>query len=330
MQFDRDSGLILASSRLEMARVQALRFASRALFFLGLPGQSRIFGLVNALFSPQGLTVVWQDHQPFVYPSGDYYWDRLLDEQQSYEPEIDAFLLLASEVPFYFVDGGANYGFWASRVASGVYGSHRVMAIEPAQAAGAVLDVNLGRFDGPDVTVLQAALAEHSGEKVALFGRRHAGVSIFRSWNRSHSEVGTARTVTINQLFIEINIREQALPVIFKIDIEGSELVALKGATDAVNGHTVMILEDCSPSHASDALQFAKNELGMRLFLWVDGVFTELSDWGELEEAKKKTPWPQKSGVNVIATKSPLWLSLIWKVGAPPHGAGKNVDRQRG
>ncbi len=49
----------------------------------------------------------------FRYPSNDYYWNRLLDAGWHYEPEIDSVLRKFANLPFVFIDLGANFGFWS-------------------------------------------------------------------------------------------------------------------------------------------------------------------------------------------------------------------------
>src|SRR4029078_10363103 len=96
----------------------------------------------------------------------------LLDRSFVYEGEIERFLRSVADVDYHFVDGGANFGFWAVLVSSRPFGSHPVIAIEASSANAARLarnaELNDGRFK-----VLRRAIGATTGNQVWLSGAKH-------------------------------------------------------------------------------------------------------------------------------------------------------------
>lgn len=128
------------------------------------------------------------------------------------------------------VDGGANLGYWSLVAAHLVGPSGRVFAFEPVPATADALERNLAASGAGGVRVTRAALAARPGElefhlysddpcagnsSVAVVPGLHATGHI------------TAPAVTLDAFLAE----EGAAPVLVKLDVEGSETSALRGAT---------------------------------------------------------------------------------------------------
>jgi hypothetical protein len=68
----------------------------------------------------------------FAFDLRDPYWARLLASGFTYEPEIEDVLRAFADLPYTFVDAGANLGYWSVLATSLELGAHRSIAIEAA------------------------------------------------------------------------------------------------------------------------------------------------------------------------------------------------------
>ncbi|MFN3875256.1 MAG: FkbM family methyltransferase [Flavobacteriales bacterium] len=129
-----------------------------------------------------------------------------------------------------FIDGGANIGY-ITAVAHGLVGPQgKVAAFEPSRRCLAQLHAHNPVLP-PGITLLPMALAERSGTYPfmdtpraishgfsVLFYQRQAGPD---------DEVYEVETITLDDAFGRLGIRRAAC---IKLDIEGAELAALRGA----------------------------------------------------------------------------------------------------
>lgn len=309
--FDRQSKKLTARSFKAWLQVRCIQVSSKALAPVGYVGISRVHGAINALLRPSGDTLIIDKESLFRFPANDYYWNRLLDIAWHYEPEIDRFLSEHSEVPFVFVDLGANFGFWSSRVAQGEFGAHHVIAVEPADSCLDVLHRNIVGHGSP-VIVHKRIIDETSGVPRQLFGSRHAGFSVDSHWSgASDTCVNEALTLSVDDLFDEATAGDAATPVVFKVDVEGAELSALKGATQAIDGATIFIMEDAAAGSVAPATRYAVEELGMRLYAMRDGGMRSLSGWQEVLSMRTSASRIQVTGLNLFVTRSPFWIQRL-------------------
>lgn len=127
------------------------------------------------------------------------------------------------------VDGGANLGYWSLVAARLVGPRGRVFAFEPVPATAQALARNVAASCYANVRVTQAALAAEPGRvMMRLFQDDPLGV---------HASVGAvsglrvagsaaAPAVTLDAFLAD----EGAAPALVKLDLEGSETAALRGA----------------------------------------------------------------------------------------------------
>lgn len=308
--FDRTSGTLDAPDGKSRLQARLMRYSHRALAPIGYLGISRVHGALNKLLRPDTTTVVAEGPWRFRFPSGDYYWNRLLDPGYDYEPEIGRALAQFADVGFVFLDLGANFGFWSSKVVAGVFGEHRVVAVEASSYCLAILRQNLA---GSSAEIHHRAIDDRSGKQISLFGGpRHAGQSIDESWSgASHEVVDTIETISIDDLVDLAGIDPAATPLVVKLDVEGVELRAFQGARRTVAGQSLWLIEDAAPNQVSPATVFARDELGMQLFIDDGHGLIELSDWQQLLDYKKTLTSFQAAGVNLLASASPMWVGAL-------------------
>jgi FkbM family methyltransferase len=309
--YDRVSRTLSASGPWLRARTRLLQLAHRGLRPAGYLGVSRVFRIISSLAPTDAETIIREGAFRFCFPADDYYWNRLLDANWTYEPEIDAFLRAVRNRPFVFVDLGANFGYWSARVAAGMYGPRQALAVEPSRACHAVLFRNLDGFE--NVRAVRYAVSDRSGDTVRLFGNRHAGFSLDPTWpGASGVAADTVTTRTIDNLLAECGIDPAVTPAVIKVDVEGVEKQALDGAAAAIAGESLFLIEDASGAdRVSDAIRHAHDYFGMNLYALERSGWRALFDLDDATRTKRGKSQIRQEGTNFIATRSAHWHGIL-------------------
>jgi len=201
----------------------------------------------------------------FAFDLGDPYWARLLARGFVYEPEIDGILRAFADAPYTFVDAGANLGYWSILTSSREFGSHRSIALEAASQTFERLlgnrALNANRFD-----CVRGAVAEHGGATVTFaISAHHAGSGIADSGEiRRVQGSEDVPTVTLDDVIAEHGAAAEL--VIVKLDVEGAEVAALRGARKLLERDALILYED----HGKDPearVSAAALELGWTVLL---------------------------------------------------------------
>ncbi len=184
-------------------------------------GRSR---LVADLRTPLGLAL-------YRYPG---YWDsdfQVLDE------------LRPGDV---FLDCGANIGLFTLVAASRVGPAGHVVSFEPARAARDALTRNVGVSGHGNVTVLPYALSDTSGERSFVVMGSGGGLSSFAPAEPGEGE----------QVRVAVRTLDGAIPHDFwgrirmvKLDIEGAEVQALRGASRLLSDERPVLLIEVEEPH---------------------------------------------------------------------------------
>lgn len=140
------------------------------------------------------------------------------------------------------IDVGANHGNW-TKMARRVFPQAKVLMIEPQQE----LAEKLTRLaeSSPDIDFVQAGAASEPGELVQTIWPDLAGSSFLPHVDQAKLKTGEQRVtpvVTIDSLLAE---RPDFHPDLVKMDIQGFELEALKGAPSLFGRTELFILETC-------------------------------------------------------------------------------------
>ena len=132
------------------------------------------------------------------------------------------------------VDAGANVGLLTIPLAQAVGESGRVLAFEPSGSTAGRLRENIRRNELANVTVVEAALGRTAGE-----GRLELAPDA--AYN-TLTALGTEGTVPVRIATLDAVWEEEGRPElsVLKIDVEGSELDVLRGATT--------VLRSCRPT----------------------------------------------------------------------------------
>ncbi len=189
------------------------------------------------------------------------------------------------------VDGGANYGIYSLAAARLVGPAGRVFSFEPGLESFSVLRKNIELNCLHNVRAFRAALADKEGTAPLYHSGR--GPNSFSLARPEHGSCGSevVATLPLNQVLRQEKAEQVGL---IKLDVEGAEELALRGALPVIASFRPCVILEINP-RASQGLglgPFGAWELlenaGYRFFSLVEG--------GDLR--KLRTP---PAGGNVIA-----------------------------
>lgn len=274
---------------------------SRPLGHVGLSHGARLVGGVFRSRKP--VRVALAPDASFEMPYADGYWSRILDRNSPYEADIEVALLAFADVDYAFVDCGANYGYWSVLVTSARFGRHPAVAIEAAPDTFGWLARNAAA-NGRRFDILHRAIAERSGSTVQIRGAKHEARSIVASGEAP--VVGEVQTLALDDLLAGAELRD-AQRIVLKLDVEGVELEALRGAARMLERDVLIAYEDhgSDSSHAVSA--HLLGQVGMRVF-YVDAArAVEIVGLDQIEAIKRNS----HRGYDFLATRSAFWLSRM-------------------
>ncbi len=192
----------------------------------------------------------------FSCPVGSDLTLRLMRDR-AYETELAEWIVANAPPGCDSIDVGANLGFFSVLLASVTSG--RVAAFEPSTEVLGYLQRNLDRnIHRGSVDVIAKAATETSGRAQlhSADGRPEysslAPLVHERAVN-GPSSVATVSTITIDEVCGELGLQ----PKVIKLDCEGGELAALRGATTTLKNHRpnmlIEIFEPMLTAHGSSA-----------------------------------------------------------------------------
>lgn len=170
-------------------------------------------------------------------PAFDPYWAPALVGGRPYEPEVAAAIELFRDLRPIFIDGGANIGYWSTICSFGAKPYTSAIAVEANPTTYARLQrnaaLNTNRFEP-----VHAALSDCAGQTVYL------ELTEFHAMTR----VGGRSGVAVNTTTVDLLLSERAVasdtPVVVKLDVEGHEIPALRGASHLRARDHAFIVED--------------------------------------------------------------------------------------
>lgn len=147
-----------------------------------------------------------------------------------------------------FIDGGANVGKMTVVAARRVGNAGRVIALEPADPTRRILEGNVASGGHTNVTVLPWALGDTAGKRSFVIMNRDLGYSSFAP---EHADNGTVVTVNVRTLD-EVAATEHADRArLVKLDLEGAEVAALRGARNLLASGYADFIVEVEPAHLS-------------------------------------------------------------------------------
>jgi FkbM family methyltransferase len=163
------------------------------------------------------------------------------------DPDVMRFLRRWIRPGFVACDIGANVGTYTVPLARLVGPAGHVIAFEPNRPTCACLRQNIRQNRLTNVTLLRAAAGPEAGVAGLIvtadnFGEVHL------------APPGGAETARVNVTTVDIEVARLGLPRVdfIKIDVEGFELAALRGATRTLEENTRLVVQtEIVPAHSA-------------------------------------------------------------------------------
>lgn len=308
LAYDRESGRLSGARLVERLAVAALQAGSAATAPFGHRGYRLGCKVVSSAVAAGDIAIRLNSDAVFSMPFADGYWSRLLNGRYIYEAVIEAFLRGVSDVDYVFVDGGANFGYWSVLATSEPFGAHDALAIEASALNASRLELNVW-LNGGRFRCIHAAIGGADGGFVRITGDRHEAFGTARA---GADETGAVRTISLDGLMTKGAI-DPARLVVVKLDVEGVEIEALRGAERLSAGDAVFICEE----HGADREHLVSRHLmgatSLRLYVFDAAAsgFVRVRDLSVLDRIKRHS-WV---GYNVFATGSPFWEEKLQRMG---------------
>ncbi len=214
----------------------------------------------------------------YIYPDDESC--RVIYFTGLYEPNEFLFLSKMIRPGMTFIDAGANMGLY-SLFAASITGTHgQVISLEPSSREFERLVANCRLNTQLSIRPLKVALSDRPGTAELLVAENdHAGHNTLGSFAYQGIKVKQTETVPINSLDKIIESLAVTSVDIIKMDIEGSELFALRGSAS--------ILERFKPILLIELFDMALTKQGCDAKMvaqFLDGLGYELFEFGGADQ----------------------------------------------
>lgn len=284
-----------------------MKLGARLTSGMSYVGFSKGAKLVGGVFrSKRPVMVRFAGDCLFEFPYADGYWGQLLDNRTTYGPEIEELLKRWKNTPYAFIDCGANFGYMSVMVTSSAFGNQKAVAIEADRNNFEQLSRNAA-LNGNRFECRHNAIYSQSGKELDLYGAKHEAFSL------EEGEGGVSRgkvtTLALDDLISWLDTNAKGRPVILKLDVEGVEIDAMKGAVELAKRDCLVIYEEHGNDPTHEISRFMADELGLRLFHTENAGYVpqEFADFDEMTRLKRNS----RVGYDFLATKSPFWLEQL-------------------
>ena len=161
-----------------------------------------------------------------------------------YEKELGQLLKKILKPGDVFLDLGANVGYFSLLVANN-FPSVKITSFEPVTALFQFMNENISLNNIKNISAINTAVGEKNEEKeLFVSSPDNAGMSSFQQPENYSGKKERVKVVTIDDWF-----KTSGLPKIdlIKIDIEGSELAALKGMKEVLQKQKPVLMVEINP-----------------------------------------------------------------------------------
>lgn len=200
--------------------------------------------VLNSLYGRRGLPrVINNDERIYVRPSHRY-------AHEDYEPQVYRYIKELLKPGAIVLDVGAHVGLFTILLARWVGATGRVFAFEPTPATRVALSDHLALNGVADrVEVIGEAVSDEVGEAIL-----HAVCfSPENTLNAVHSRLGPAEKVRVPVTTVDaFCVARKLKPALLKIDIEGYEWHALRGAKETIASCRPNVLIEVHPMNWSE------------------------------------------------------------------------------
>jgi FkbM family methyltransferase len=256
-------------------------------------GMRRISIFLGKVFSPQNSAVMSDGQRNYKVYLDDPYWVKYLHAGFSYEKDMEGILGKALARGTVFLDCGANIGYWSLYGAQKVGAPGRVVAVEATSRSFDRLcensKLNEGAFTGIKKGIYsQSGLdlefethpARHGANSCVRRRGKPGDTSFQREWVKS---------ITIDDLLKEVLSGGAATrEIVIKLDVEGAEIEAFKGAEEAFRRGALFIYEDHGNDPNSTITDFVLNRLSLPVyFIKEDSSLIRIQNLEQLRDLKE-------------------------------------------
>jgi len=231
--------------RLSAIVIEGIRFVRRNWPFR--LGQDLPNHLAAHLASRGWLKPVWHEFEPGLWmllSIEDMTQETILleDEWDPLLSELVKNTLCAGSV---FVDVGANVGYFSLLAAHSVGNLGKVLAIEPNPTVANQLRANVERSKLSNVIVEQAACSDsHATETLYIPDNNSLGKASLSKVNAGGIASVEVSSTTLDELISNHSLQNVTL---VKIDVEGAELMVLRGMTETIKRLRPLIALELEP-----------------------------------------------------------------------------------
>lgn len=209
-----------------------------------------------------------------------------------------------------FIDGGANIGFF-SLIASKIIGPKGVViAFEPTPLTSSFLKKNIKINNINNVVVSNNGLSSSEKYLPFVLTNKPEGNSIIFDKEKNLSnknEIININTTSIDKFCINNDIQKVDL---IKLDIEGQELEAIKGAKETlISNKNIKIIFELNIAYSRDGIEFAKeiykelNKLNFSNFEALLDPRISIKNLDSLENIELLKKITNRYNVNIMATR---------------------------
>ncbi len=243
----------------------------------------------------------------FRFYLADSYWSKLVCRGFSYEPEIERVLKAVDSLDYLFLDLGANHGYWSVLVSSDACSHKTVVAIEPVKSNFDNLCLN-NKLNEYRFTAIRGAVCEQGGRQIRINinpdSLANEAASALPGPGHALSESEWVDSVSIDQLVSRFAAPDQ--PVVIKLDVEGLEVEAIRGATQTLEREFLLVYEDHGADPASAVSRYVL-DCGFSIFHLEHGNYTPVADVKDVNSIKTN---PNK-GYNLFAFRENSKISSM-------------------
>ena len=155
--------------------------------------------------------------------------------------ELNTIKKLSKEGKLLFIDCGCNYGFYSLYTAS-LSEKNKIISIEASKNTLKEFIKNLNLNNLKNINFFNNAVSSVVGENISF----HESINDWES-SQTHRDFKTSSELMIDSITIDNLLKEYFLDdynVIIKLDIEGNEINAIKGALEVIKkSHPLIIIE---------------------------------------------------------------------------------------
>ena len=317
IRFDRATGVLEGTNAWERFAAMTLVAGAKVSSLFSYRGYNGCANLLRKTLPDREIDIMLNPDSVFGFPYGDGYWSKLLSRDYCYEREIELLFLGSRDVPYTLLDCGANYGYWSVLASSKAFGAHKAIAIEPSSANFSKLENN-AQLNGNRFDVLKSAIGASRGT-ARLSGVKHEALSIAGADAAGGEQVPV---IALDNLIDDGKIDANGVYLV-KLDVEGVEIDAIKGAARLLQTDTMMLCEDHGADRDHSVSRYILGNTALKLFIFdpASGQFETLTNLSILDRIKTAT----NIGYNVFATSSAFWTNHIGVLNA---GVARSAKRE--